>query len=426
MNTIRMPSRRRQRGAATLFVVALLCFAMVLVVAHAHRNVLVEEHRSGNDYRAAAAFEAAEAGLEWALARINDATPLDNACRPSTDAGARSLRDRLLAIATPSGTITPATWNDGGVATPLQAACVRLTSGWTCSCPTSGAPLLPAPADAAIAPGFAVELAPASRSGIVRVVATGCTRRDARGVCSASAAGHEAAMRLEAAWALLPALRAAPAAALTLRGNADVGTAALGVHNPGRSSDGLALHTGGRIVASALRITSAHGSPLGGAIASGDAELAALTDARFFASYFGMDLLAWSQQPAVHRVSCAGDCTAALRAAIDTGQRLLFIDGDLTLTGPTVFGSAAAPVAIVARGGLRFSGEVTIHGVVHGSSLQWNDGVAPGARVEGAALIAGDYSGNAAADFVRDDAVLARIRTGSGSLVRVNGSWKDF
>ena len=38
----------------------------------------------------------------------------------------------------------------------------------------------------------------------------------------------------------------------------------------------------------------------------------------------------------------------------------------------------------------------------------------------------GQPGGDAAADFVHDAAVLERLQRGSGSLVRVNGSWKDF
>jgi len=139
-----------------------------------------------------------------------------------------------------------------------------------------------------------------------------------------------------------------------------------------------------------------------------------------------MDAQAWSSQPAVHRLTCASDCGAALDAALSAGQRLFFIDVDVVLAGPATFGSADDPVAIVASGNMRFSGAVAIHGVLHGASLQWNDAAAPEARVPGAALVARDYSGNAAADFVHDDAVLARLRSRSGSLVRVNGSWKDF
>jgi Tfp pilus assembly protein PilX len=427
MTVMRAHSCRRQRGVAALFVTVLLCFAMILLVAYAHRNAVVEEQRSANDYRAAEAFEAAEAGLEWALARVNDATPLAADCQPSADPSALSLRDRMLRLTAPSGDIVPATWSDAGTARPLQAACLRNAAGWTCSCPTSGSPLLAAPSGTATAPAFAIEFAASPRPGVVRIVATGCTRRDASGVCAPTTAiGHEAAARLEAAWALLPALRSAPVAALTVRGNVDAGAAALGVHNIDPGSAGLALHAGGRVTGAALRITAPSGSALGGAIVAGDASLSASTGEQFFARYFGMDRRAWSAQPAVQRIACASDCTAAITAAIAAGKRLLFIDGDLALIGPAALGSAAEPIAIVAAGALRFSGDVAINGIVHGISLAWNDASAADAFVRGAALVGGDYAGNAAADFSHDDAVLTRLKTGAGSFVRVNGSWKDF
>ena len=78
-------SRRRQRGVAALFVTVMLCFAMVLAVAVAQRNVVVEEQRSANEVRAASAFEAAEAGLEWALARINDPSRIGSDCGSGTN-----------------------------------------------------------------------------------------------------------------------------------------------------------------------------------------------------------------------------------------------------------------------------------------------------------------------------------------------------
>jgi Tfp pilus assembly protein PilX len=80
-------SRVGQRGVAALFVNVMLCFAMVLAVAVAHRNVVVEEQRSANELRAASAFEAAEAGLDWALARINDPARIGADCLPSRRCG---------------------------------------------------------------------------------------------------------------------------------------------------------------------------------------------------------------------------------------------------------------------------------------------------------------------------------------------------
>ena len=133
----------RQRGVASLFVTVVLCFAMVLAVAAAHRDVVVEEQRSANELRAAIAFEAAEAGLEWALARINDPARIGVDCLPSTDAAAVSFRDRMIRIVVPGGELAPTTWSDAGTPTTLQAACVRTADGWRCACPALDPPEAP-------------------------------------------------------------------------------------------------------------------------------------------------------------------------------------------------------------------------------------------------------------------------------------------
>ena len=414
-----------QRGAAALLVTTLLCFAMLLVVAYAHRNVVVEEHASANQLRAAQAFEAAEAGIEWALSRLNDPTPAGPDCRPGIDASARSARDRWLRFQGAAGDVVPATWSDAGTPTPLRAACVRDDGGWTCSCPASGAPSLAAPAGQATAPAFAVEFTAGPRPGIVRIAATGCTRGDAVCAGAADPTANNAVARVEASFALLPALRSAPVAALTTRGSVDAGTAALGVHHGDAASGTLALHAGGHVAASALRITAPAGASLEGTVAADDGALAALDADRFFARFFGMSVAAWAAQPAVTRVACSGDCTAAVGAAIAAGGRLLYIDGDATLAGPASFGAAGDPVALVGRGRLTLTGAVTVDGIVEAASLQW-DAAAAGAAVRGAVLSAGHYRGDAAADFTHDSAVLALLATRAGSFVRINGSWKDF
>jgi len=420
-------SPSRQRGAAALFVVVMLCFAMVLVGALAQRNVVVEEQRSANELRSRIAFAAADAGLEWALARINDSTPIGATCRPSADPAATTFRARVLRIDAASGAVTPTTWNDAGSAVALQAACVRGGAGWTCSCPTNGRPVLPAVDGGALAPAFFVELAAASRPGVVRVVATGCTKAAvASGCAAADASGREATARVEIAWALLPALRSVPVAALTVGGDLDVGAAALGVANVDSASGGLAVHAGGRVVATALRIDAPPGAPLGGSIASGDDELRALGADRLFARHFGMPPRVWAAQPAVRHVVCGDDCTAAIAAALAGGARLLFVDGDAALTGPAVLGSADDPIALVASGALTIVGDVAVHGVVHAASLDWRDGATGFAFVHGALVLSGDARSNASADIVRDAVILDRLAHASGSFVRVNGSWKDF
>ena len=71
MKKLRRPGPSAQRGAAALIVVMLLFFIISLVAAYAGRNLIFEQRTSTNQYRATQAFEAAEAGLEWALAMLN-------------------------------------------------------------------------------------------------------------------------------------------------------------------------------------------------------------------------------------------------------------------------------------------------------------------------------------------------------------------
>ena len=415
-------SPHRQRGAAALVVTMLLVFAMLIVVAWANRNVVVEARVSANQYRSTQAFEAAEAGLEWTLAKLNDSTPIGDDCLPSGDPAAQSFRDRQLRL-TGSG-FAAATWDNAGTPTPLQVACVRDDAGWSCQCPIAGVPTLPAAAGSTTAPAFTVQLSTGARAGLIVATASGCTRSDI--TCAATSnTAHESAARVEVTFGLVPGLRFAPNAALTTRGNVDAGGSALGLHNPDPASDGAAVHAGGNVSGDALRFSAAPGSSLDGAIVAGDAILANLSAERFFARWFGMDPATWAAQPAATRIACSGDCTAQVAHAVAAGARLLAIEGDIDVDGPIALGSSERPVALVVSGALRLHGSVTLRGVVAAASIDWRD-TAAGALVQGAAISAGDYSGDAAADVVHDAALLARLQTGSGSFARVNGSWKDF
>jgi len=414
----------RQRGAAAFVVTALLVFAMLIVVAVANRNAIVETRASANQYRTTQSFEAAEAGLEWALARLNDDAPIGDDCLPSGDPASPSFRERYLRDA--GAGFVAATWSDAGTPRPLQAACVRGEGGWSCHCPASGPAEVAEPDGSTTAPGFALQFADGARPGIVRAIATGCTRRGAP--CSGAASeGHEAATRVEVGFALVSALRAAPVAALTTGGNVDAGASALGLFNRDAASGGIALHAGGAIAGNALRLGVPAGSPLDGALVPGDAELAALAGDRFFARWFGMDRAGWRPQPAATPIACAGDCAMTIADAVATGARLVAVEGDAALDGPLELGASERSIVLLVNGTLRLRGAVTLRGVVVAGALEWRDGAADsGALVRGAALVEGSYQGDAAADLVHDAALLARLQRATGSFARFNGSWKDF
>ncbi len=414
---------KRQRGAATVVVTLVLLAAMLLVAVFANHGLLLEARMSANQARSTVAFEAAEAGLEWTLAQLNDTSRIGADCR-GVAGGLTSFRERYLSMGVaPSGF----TGRPGASGAPLRPACVRNVAGWACSCPTDAAAAFAAPDAEDAAAAFVVEFLPGRQQGVVRVVATGCT--GLAGACaSGSTTNADAVARVEASFALLPALATAPAAALTTRGNIDAGSTAIGAHNTDPASSGVALHAGGTIEAASARFSAPAGASLANIVAGNDTALAALDGERLFVSYFGLSKQAWKNQPVVRRVGCEGDCTADLAAAIgsEVTNPMIWIGGDASIEGPVTLGQAGRPVAIVVEGRLQLRGDVTLHGVVYANGMAWNGHVAGGAQVRGALVSESGYAGDAAPDLYRDAEVLAALRQHTGSFVRVAGSWRDF
>lgn len=197
------PSLQLQRGAVTLAVTLALLAAMLITLLAANRNLLLELRQSTNQAEAAAAFEAADAGLDWALAMLNADARIGNDCKPSPLAS-QSFRERHLDITQPA--LTPRA---------LRPACVRGATGWVCGCPDAGAAI-----PAAQGSAFAASFQPTAQAGQLRLIATGCTQFG--GECHPTGAGREGAMaQHQALVALQPALPAPPAAALTVRPSSD-------------------------------------------------------------------------------------------------------------------------------------------------------------------------------------------------------------
>ncbi|KNZ32440.1 MAG: hypothetical protein AD742_11850 [Methylibium sp. NZG] len=417
-------SPKAQRGAAALIVTMVLFFAMLLAAAYANRNLVFEQRTSSNQYRSTQAFEAAEAGLEWAQAQLNSPARIGADCRASADAAAPTFRERFLSPQSGATGFTGNTWAAGALAVPLQASCVRGDAGWACSCPAQGHPQPALPNTPGLHPAFALEFVAGGKPGIVKLVSHGCT--SVAGACAPGASTRaDASARVEVALSLLPALGTAPAAPLTARGRV-ITAAALGVHNPDAASGGWVVHAGSGITAPLMRVTPPAGTPVADVLVGNDAALAALTPQRLFSSFFGLDPTGWKNQPTVLKPICSGDCSAALATAVQAsgGNPMVFVAGDLVLTGPLSLGTPQQPVALVVEGAARFDGAVRLHGVVYSASMTWNNAGA-GALLRGALVTEGDVQGTGVPDLFYDAAVLAALKSG-GSFARVAGSWRDF
>lgn len=293
-----------QRGSAALIVTLMLFLAMALAAFAVNRHLVFEQRSAANQARATQAFEAAEAGLEWAQAQLNNPQRIGADCRPSLAPAATTFRERYLSLDRGTAAVT---------ASMLRPSCVRTASAWSCSCPAGGPATLSDPGGDTPAPAFLLQFQAASRAGTVRISATGCA--GLAGACMpSSSTTADASAHTEATLALFAGLRTPPATALTVR------------------------------------------------------DATGLTPDQFFAAAFGIDKARWKSQSVVARISCGTDCNQAVADAIVAGNTLIWIEGDLTLAGPLTLGSGARPVMIVASGAARLDGAVTIVGAVYAAS----------------------------------------------------------
>lgn len=419
---------RHQRGAAALTVTLLLLFVLTLVVGFASRNLIFEQRSAANQIRATQAFEAAEAGLEWAQALLDSDAPVDAHCQPSTAPDDLPFRERFLAYDAATQRFVPRTWSDHGTPVPLQAACVLTASGWSCSCPSAGHPVLDAPPATGTHPAFAVRFVGVPRNGILQLVATGCDHFAP--ACRPGVAGSTdggASVRVQVLLGLVPALATVPVAALTALGNV-AADGALALQNLDAGVGGLTVQAGGSITLPAAALQTLPGHATAASLAAYDAQFAGADADHLLTRLLGLDRARWQQLPGARKVACPAECSAELVQAIGAGTAhpLVWIAGDLHLDGEVTLGSPTRPVLVVVDGRLRTGGGVTIHGVVVTRAANWETTGTANTRIHGALIALGNVVGSGTPAIAYDAAVLARLHAQAGSFARVPGSWRDF
>jgi hypothetical protein len=440
----------RQRGAATLVVVMVLFFIVSLVAAYTSRNLIFEQRISSNQWRATTAFEAAQAGVDWAVAMLNSGR-IDANCLP-LGAGAaaptvllsdgpqvngdvtNSFRDRYLSIDFATGIVSPRVWNTGALGFLSHApACIRQGDGWACSCPSGAAAALPAAAALGVSPGFRLRFEPVGgAAGMVRIVAIGCTLVDApcldTSVIDYVPQPGESGAWVERVVALRSPMIAPPSAALTIGGTLNVGGAAMTIANPDPAGSGLTVLAGGAVANAGLVLQGAAGTPGANTVIDNDAAIPANANRRF-ERFLGLERNMFTTQPAAIVPACGGgaNCTAAeVRAVADLHPwRVIVVPGTLDIDSAGDIGSAATPVTLLVGGDVTWSAAgSTIHGVVYTQAAAWN--TAGSGLVRGAVIAEGDVAGNGTPQFLHERSVLTLLRFGSGSFVPVPGSWRDF
>lgn len=406
---------RAVRGAAALTVVAILLFLLTLALLFVNRGLLVEQKTSASQYRSARALEAAEAGLDWAAARLNDLRTIGSACTP--DITGTAFRARYLSHEA-SHDVSP----DGspGFAPPPDAivAC-RLADPLVCHCPAPGTPIT-LPADDGH-PHFRVQFdALPGEPEAVQLTAWGCSSAG-RPCLTEPAHEAEAHAVLQVTLTASSSLGWLPAAALTTGGPTALAASAT-LRNHDFASGGLLLHAGAALAGPTPILDTLPGTPAMQALRQDDPALrtAALSAETWFAAALGRPLTSFRTAPTTHVVqgASAEARAQALLDAHDAGLRHFWVEGDLAFPSGTRLGSAEAPVAVVSDHALQLATGTVVHGLLHTASQQWE-----AVTLHGAVLAREHFHGQGPLRIEYDAALLATLQRHSASLLRVPGSW---
>jgi len=404
----------RPCGAVALPVALAMALAMLLYIGIVHGSLLTEQRLSANRYRAAVAFEAADAGIDFMLGRLNAGDPVDARCQPESSPDLPSFREQQAGQPDGQGA-----WAPGGI----PVLCSAEGTGWACQC---GAPALPAAAQPSVAPSaatFTVQMHPGTPADLLRIESVGCS--NPAQPCVPVPGRADAQARIAVSIGHVPALAQVPAAALTVHGDLHLGSSPWILQHPS-ASGGLALHTGGTVVADRLATLGPPGAPARSTVLASDPALLGTERSHTFSRLFRMDAAAWQALPTVRRVDCPSACDNALRNAVGPGghHTMLWLNGGLHLEGPLQLGTPSRPVVIIADGPIALRGPLTVHGLVYTTSSHWQ---APaGADIFGAVVAEGALRGNGITRIRHDAEVLQALHDRTGTFVRVPGSWKDF
>lgn len=411
----------RQRGAATLFTTIVVLVLMTMIAFFANRGVLFERKTAANQYRSTKAIEAADAGLEWALANLNSFRRITTGCETTAVSGSRTFRDRYL---DPDSNDSYA--EAFATATPL---CTLSGGAWSCSCPANGT--LPTAATCSASEGcptflISFERMPADPT-LVRVSSVGCTNAQAPCVPGAST-NADGTAEVNQVYKLASALATIPAAAITAKGYVDFGSNAITATNTDPGTNGVTINAGLDITGfiNEDTIDTLPGTPVGASLIGDDASLASLTDDQMFRTFFGTSKEQFRDSPSTTIVNCGGVCNATLLEAIEGGARTIWVEGDMVLNAGDVFGSFERPVMLVVNGNVEVRGTMTLYGVLYCQDSTWDNTGGGDAQIFGAAISEGNFTATGTPDPTYDPRVLANLRQTTGQYAKVPGGWRDY
>jgi Tfp pilus assembly protein PilX len=374
----RQRQRSKQRGIATMGLALIILFLISVIGFSLNRNTLVEIQSTANQYLHTQAFEAAQSGLEAALAALNDKVSISNFC-VTTDTFRKSCirdsnADGLVDANSFSGTLDSQSSSGRSVATYT----------FSITNPTSG------------------------NFKHLRVSSIGCA--DGCSPCSSSCPVRST---------LVQELYDDPASFGAVNSQRDA------------SVTGNTIVTGD--VISGNQSTSGASASISGALVSNDPNYASYSEAQFFNSFFGDSKANMIAKGAT--ISSGNPNQAAWNAVTNnnTQSAIIYLSNtsvDVT-GGSQTIGSPTHPVIIIAAADLHLTASVTVYGMVYASNdyqIGAGGGTIIGLEASGRdTSLAGtgtiQYS-QSIIDLLTNSSLISP--PGPGTSSRIMGSWRDF
>lgn len=397
-----------QRGAATLLIALIVMTTVTLVTLYTSRTVLMEKKMATNDYRSRVAFEAAEAGMEAAVAYIQGGRDRDNdgALPAEVDASGTDISDTNEFLFTTTNTLTLAngsqavvTLLDRSIPNEQITSTEIVSVGWS---------------DDKAATRTVVQLL-TTINALPNIPENPLLTRGTA-VISGSAdvfnpEGHSTI------WSGGP---------VDLGGSATVNTF---VANPADANYPNCL--GDALNPCSTTAASSSGQA-GLDVVEQDSSLNNLTDDEFFENFFGMTPTEYRNSVVTMDLDPATD-NVSTSVHLATNPEVIWVDGNVTLSANTIVGCSVAqspcptanisPVIMIVDGVLTMQGNADFYGMLYVTGGTAGHG---NPTSVGSIVIAGDTSnltGSFSVTYNSD--VLERAGMG-GRPAASSGSWHDF
>jgi hypothetical protein len=406
MNTIIMSPNRtpgREQGAATLLIAMILLFTITLISILTARTTILETKIAANEFRGKQAFEAADAGVQYAISYLNANGTTRSAGSPlilSATLGNSSSYNCTLFDA--SSTAAEVLGTNCSAPIPENHVCISSTgsSDDTEFTRTISQLLLVA------SPLSNPPNNPLTSKSIVDIRGSG-TIINPEGN-STIWSGHNMAFT----GANPRTFVASPDPAATLDGSPNEENDLQALVNE-LDAAGMDSSLIGAIAASSTN------DDLAFDVVADDANLAALTGDEFFENFFGYDPATYNSTMVTTEIE-GGMVAGALSGLTN---EIIRVDGDAKFTSNITIGTVDNPVVLIIDGDLVGAGTVTVNGILYVRG-DWTG--AGTLDIRGGAIVEGNVEGIGNMNVIYSSMVLDQVGKNLSKTGPISGTWRDF